>query len=190
MSLITDWLGEALAFLRRSRDENLQWRLSRQVDIAGLRRAQALAEQALVAQLRKQAQQLAHELAVDKARNSNELEMVKTQCKQDLKDYQQYLRSLDGLKDSLRKSYAHLPEAVAFTIHHHAKQLLNRMWEARDSREKLKIEMRLLQFMTAVHEDSQSALQSVGGQALPQKALAFIDADPESEWAENSSRCP
>ncbi|WP_446810899.1 hypothetical protein ACH50O_04800 [Methylomonas sp. 2BW1-5-20] len=177
MSSISRWLGEALAFLRRSRDDNLQWHLTRHEDVADLQQAKALAEQALVAQLKKQSQQLAHELAVNKARNSNELAMVKTQCKQDLKDYQQYLQSLDKLKDSLRSSYAHLPEAVAFTIHHHAKQLLNRMWDAQEPQEKLKIEMQLLQFMTAVHEDSQASLQGEGKEGLPQRALAFIDAD-------------
>jgi transposase-like protein len=176
MPLIMRWFAELLSFLRRSRDENLQWRLSRQDEVVELRKAKALAEQALVAQLRKQAQQLAHELAVNKARNSNELAMVKTRCKQDLKDYQQYLQSLDRLKESLRSSYGHLPEAVAFTIHHHAKQLLNRMWEAEEAQEKLRIEMQLLQFMTAVHEDSQASLQGNCRDALPQKSLAIIDA--------------
>lgn len=179
MAMISRWFSDALAFLRRSRDENLRWQLSRQDEVAELRQAKLLAEQALVAQLQKQAQQLAHELEINKARNSTELAMVKTQCKQDLKDYQQYLQSLDKLKDSLRGSYAHLPEAVAFTIHHHAKQLLNRMWETQDSQEKIKIEMQLLQFMTAVHEDSQASLQSAASNALPQKALAIIDAESE-----------
>lgn len=176
MSLITDWLGNILRFTRHSRDEHLDWQLSRQENAAELRKIRALAEQELAAQLRKQAQQLAHELAVNKAKNSNELAMVKIQCKQDLKDYQQYLQSLDKLKESLRNSYANLPEAVAFTIHHHAKQLLNNMWEAEEGQEKIKIEMQLLQFMTAVHEDNQASLQGTGSE-LPHKALAFIDAD-------------
>lgn len=171
------FLTGALAFWRRSRDENLQWQLSRKEEVAQLRQARALTEQALVAELKKKAQQLAHELAVNQAKNSNELAMVKIQCKQDLKDYQQYLESLDKLKQSLRGSYAHLPEAVAFTIHHHAKLLLNRMWEERDAQEKLKIEMQLIQFMTAVHEDSLSSLKVDGSEALPQKTLAFIDGD-------------
>ena len=177
MSLISRYLTAALAFFRQSRDAQLHWQISRQPDIHEFRQAQALAEQALAAQLRKQAQQLAHELALSKAKNNNELAMVKIQCKQDLKDYQHYLQSLDKLKESLRQSYAQLPEAVAFTIHHHAKQLLNRMWEAEQAEEKLKIEMQLLQFMSAVHEDSQMCLQGDGNQAMPQKALAFIDAD-------------
>lgn len=177
MSLISRWLAHGLAFLRRSRDENLNWQLTRQDQVAELRRAKALAEQALVAELKKQSQRLAHELALSKARSANELAMMKIQCQQDLKDYQQYLQSLDRLKDSLRSSYGHLPEAVAFTIHHHAKQLLNRMWDAQDPQEKLKIEMQLLQFMTAVHEDSQASLQNQSSDSLPQRALAFIDGD-------------
>jgi hypothetical protein len=177
MSDIGHWLSRALSFWRDKRDENLNWQLERQQDVAALRQANALTQQALVAQLKKQAQQLAHELAINEARNQNELAMVKTQCKQDLKDYQHYLQSLDKLKESLRISYAHLPEAVAFTIHHHAKQILNRMWDEPNPQEKLKLEIQLIQFMTAVHEDSQLSLQAKNPAAVPEKTLAFIDSD-------------
>ena len=179
MSLISRWLDETVEFWHRRRDRNLRWELNRQNDVRELRYAKAMAEQALVSQLKKQAQQLAHELAVSKTKNVNELAMVKVQCRQELKDYQQYLQSLDRLKESLRDSYAHLPEAVAFTIHHHAKQLLNRMWEAEEGPEKMKVEMQLLQFMAAVHEDSRAALQDETKDGLPQNALAFIDADAD-----------
>lgn len=177
MSVIHRWLNTALRFWRDKRDEHLGWQIARHQDLAALHRARAVAEQALLAELKKQAQQLQHELEVSRTRNDNELEMVKIQCKQDLKDYQQYLESLDKLKQSLRNSYAHLPEAVAFTIHHHAKQLLNRMWNETEPQEKLKIEMQLIQFLTAVHEDSLSALTHGGKEALPQKALSFIGSD-------------
>lgn len=177
MSIVQRWLNEALNFWRDKQDENLRWQLARQPDAAALRQSQALAEQALLAQLKLQAQQLEHELAVNQAKNNNELVMIKIQCKQDLKDYQQYLQALDRLKESLRNSYAHLPEAVAFTIHHHAKQLLNRMWDEQGPQEKLKTEMELIRFMTAVHEDSLSALNKEGNASLPQKTLAFIDSD-------------
>jgi len=177
MSILNHWLNSALGLWRSKRDENLHWQLARQQDVAALRQAKVLAEQALVAQLKKQAQQLAHELAMGETRHSNELAMLKIQCKQDLKDYQQYLQSLDKLKLSLRENFAHLPEAVAFTIHHHAKQLLNRMWDEQDPRQKLKVEMQLIQFMTAVHEDSVNSLNGAEPVALPQKTLAFIDAE-------------
>jgi len=171
MSLVQRYLNAAQDFIRRSRDDNLRWRRARQQDEAALRQAQTLAEQALAAELRKQAQLLEHELAVLKTRNHNELEMVKIQCQQDLQDYKQYLQSLDTLKSSLRQSYAHLPEAVAFTLHHHAKQLLNRMWESQQAEEKMKTELQLLQFMAAVHEDSVTGLQHGG---MPEKALGLI----------------
>ncbi|MCQ8129591.1 hypothetical protein [Methylomonas rivi] len=175
MSVFNRWLSGALGLWRGKRDENLRWHLARQPDVAALRQARVLAEQALVAELKKQAQQLAHELAMGETRHGNELAMLKIQCKQDLKDYQQYLQSLDKLKLSLRENFAHLPEAVAFTIHHHAKQLLNRMWDEQDPVAKLKVEMQLIQFMTAVHEDSVGALNAGKPESLPQKTLAFID---------------
>lgn len=175
MSILNRWLSGALGIWRGQRDEQLCWHLARQPDVAALRQARALAEQALVAQLKKQARQLAHELALGETRHNNELAMLKIQCKQDLKDYRQYLQSLDKLKLSLRENFSHLPEAVAFTIHHHAKQLLNRMWDEQDPRQKLKMEMQLLEFMTAVHEDSIGSLNAAEPVSLPQKTLAFID---------------
>lgn len=181
MSLIADYMQRAMAFLRRERDRELQWRLDRHDEEARLRHAQALAEQARVAELRKRAQVLAHELAMNDARQQTELEMVKIQCRQDLQDYQQYLQSLDKLKTSLRQSYAHLPEAMAFTIHHHAKQLLNRMWEETDEREKIRLEVALLRFMTAVHEDSQTMLSGVNDNSVPARALALLNVDDYSE---------
>ena len=177
MSLIEDWLNRALAFWRDKRDRDLQWQLARHQDAAALREQQALTEQRLAAELSKRAQQLAHELAINETRQASELAMVKIQCRQELQDYQQYLQSLDKLKESLKQSHAHLPEAVAFTIHHHAKLLLNRMWEAGDEHEKLTVEMQLLRFMAAVHEDSQAALAGRQVPALPEKTLAFLDAD-------------
>jgi len=181
MSLMGRTLQRMLAFWRRERDEDLQWQRQRHDDTASLREARALAEQALAAELQKRAQQLAHELAVTAARHDNELAMVKIQCQQSLKDYEHYLQSLDKLKSSLRESYAHLPEAVAFTIHHHAKQLLNRLWEAEDDQEKVRLEMQLLRFMSAVHEDSRNALTATEQHALPTRTLSFLEGDDRAQ---------
>lgn len=177
MSILKRWFSQGLQWWREQSDEQLRWRLARHQDESALRQARVLAEQALVEQLKKQSQQLEHELAISAAKNSTELAMVKIQYQQDLKDYQQYLASLDKLKLSLQASYAHLPEAVAFTIHHHAKRLLHQMWDESDPGEKLKMEVQLIKFMTAVHEDSLSALSLDDSEALPQKTLAFIDGE-------------
>lgn len=166
---------QALNTLHRIKNETLQWRLSHADDLAHLKLTQSLAEQERIAQLKKKSLQLAHELAILKARNGTELEMVKTQCRQDLKDYQQYLQALDQLKTSLLSSYRDLPEAVAYTIHHHAKQLLNELWEERDPQARLNTEMRLIRFMTAVHEDKQLILQDSSQAGVPRNTLALIE---------------
>jgi ABC-type Zn uptake system ZnuABC Zn-binding protein ZnuA len=100
--------------------------------------------------------------------------MFKTRCRQDVEDYKQYLASLDQLKQSIRNSYTHLPESVAFTIHHHAKYLLHKMWEAEEFEEKMRHEMQLIQFMTAVHEDARQYLEGASAEQLPQKTLSLI----------------
>jgi ABC-type Zn uptake system ZnuABC Zn-binding protein ZnuA len=100
--------------------------------------------------------------------------MLKTKCNQELKDYEQYLKALDQLKKSIQNSYKHLPEAVAFTIHHHAKYLLNAMCDATDMEQKMKYEMQLITFMTTVHEDAQLQLQGSNAKSLPENTLNLI----------------
>ena len=112
------------------KDENLQWKTANQDQQVKLKHARVLAEKTLEAELKKRSVQLEHEITLLRTKNDTELSMFKTKCKQDIKDYKQYLASLDQLKRSIQASYTHLPEAVAFTIHHHAKHLLNQMWEA------------------------------------------------------------
>ena len=120
------------------KDENLQWQKANQDQQAKLKLARVLAAKTLEAELKKKSVQLEHELTLLRTKNDAELSMFKTKCKQDIKDYKQYLASLDQLKRSIQASYTHLPEAVAFIIHHHAKHLLNQMWAAEDFEEKKK----------------------------------------------------
>jgi hypothetical protein len=156
------------------KDENLQWKTTNQDQQAKLKYARVLAEKNLEAELKKKSVQLAHEIILLRTKNDTELSMFKTKCKQDIKDYKQYLASLDQLKRSIQASYTHLPEAVAFTIHHHAKHLLNQMWEAKDFEQKMQHEIQLIQFMTTVHEDARLNLEGANTEKLPERTLSLI----------------
>ena len=156
------------------KDENLQWKTTNQDQQIKLKQARVLAEKNLEAELKKKSVQLAHEIILLRTKNDTELSMFKTRCKQDIKDYKQYLASLDQLKRSIQASYTHLPEAVAFTIHHHAKHLLNQMWEAKDFEQKMQHEIQLIQFMTTVHEDARLNLEGANTEKLPERTLSLI----------------
>lgn len=160
--------------LHRIKDKNLQWNRDNQVRQAELKQERILAEKALEAELRKHSVQLEHEINLMKTRQDAELSMYKTRCKQDIKDYQHYLDSLDQLKKSIQNSYTHLPESVALTIHHHAKHLLHNMWEAEDHEQKIRYEMQLIQFMTAVHEDARLHLENTELRKLPESTLNLL----------------
>ena len=129
----------------------------------------------MIAELKKRSRQLKHELTLLQTQHNAELLMFKTKCKQDVKDYKQYLASLDQLKDSIQSSYTHLPEAVAFTIHHHAKYLLNEMWETTEFEEKMRREIQLIRFMSTVHEDARLYLEGENKESLPERTLEFIE---------------
>lgn len=175
MPEIKRWARDIVHFLYWAKDENLKWRRSNQPELLRLKYDRVLAEKDLAAQLRKQQLALEHEIALLKTKNDAELTMLKTKYRQDVKDYRQYLKALDQLKVSIQSSYTHLPEAVAFTIHHHAKQLLNAMWEAPDLQQRMQHEIQLIRFMSTVHEEARSFLEGTTQEALPKKTLELIE---------------
>jgi hypothetical protein len=172
------WLSKRILglvnLLHSIKDRDLQWRQDNQAQQADLKQQRILAEKALEAELKKQSVQLEHELDLLKTRHAAELSMYKTRCRQDIKDYRQYLDSLDQLKKSIQTSYRHLPESVALTIHHHAKHLLHTMWETEDHEQKIRYEMQLIQFMAAVHEDARLHLENAGFRKLPESTLNLL----------------
>ena len=171
---IKHWVLKAVDLLHNIKDEKLHWQTANQAQQLQLKHAQILAENQLADELKKRSLQLEHDISLLQTQQTTELTLLKIKCKQDIKDYQQYLVSLDKLKDSIKNSYRQLPEAVAFTIHHHAKQLLNKMWEAENFEDKMRHEMQLIQFMTTVHEDASATLQGKMQSTLPEKTLALI----------------
>ncbi|PPK76658.1 hypothetical protein B0F87_103265 [Methylobacter tundripaludum] len=167
-------LNKIIKLFHSVKDENLKWQLANQGDQTKLKHARVLAEKALEAELKKKSVQLEHDISLLKTKHDAELSMFKTKCKQDVKDYKQYLAALDQLKSSIQTSYTHLPEAVAFTIHHHAKYLLNKMWEAEDFEQKMQHEMQLIRFMTTVHEDARLYLEGATTDNLPERTMNLI----------------
>lgn len=174
MSSLNRWMLSLLSIFHASKDENLKWKQQNQEQQLKLKHAQIVAEKQLEAELKKRTLQLTHEIELLNTENAAQLAMLKIKYQQEIKDYKQYLNSLDQLKVSIQKSYAHLPEAVAFTIHHHAKQLLNQMWETENFQDKMQIEMQLIKFMTTVHEESRLFLEGEQRENLPEKTLALI----------------
>jgi hypothetical protein len=174
MTTLKAWFFTLIKLSHSVKDENLQWQKTNQDQQIRLKHARVLAAKTLEAELKKKSVQLEHEITLLRSKNDAELSMFKTKCKQDIKDYKQYLTSLDQLKRSIQASYKHLPEAVAFTIHHHAKHLLNQMWEAEDFEQKMQHEIRLIKFMTTVHEDARLHLEGATTEKLPERTLSLI----------------
>ena len=174
MSTLKERIHQIVNLIHSVKAKNLEWQTENQDQQLKLAHARHLAEKSLQAELSKKNVQLAHEIALLKTRQDAELGMLKTRCKQDLQDYQHYLEALNQLKLTIRSSYKHLPDAVALTIHHHAKSLLNSMWEAEDFEEKITREAQLIKFMTTVHEEMRLYRAGTLGENLPNKTLNLI----------------
>ena len=120
MTTFKNWVLSLLNLFHSVKDETLYWQKNNQAQQTQLKHSRILATKKLEAELKKKSVQLEHEISLLRTKNDTELIMLKTKCKQDIKDYKQYLNALDQLKHSLQLSYKQLPEAVAFTLHHHA----------------------------------------------------------------------
>ncbi len=174
MNYIKSWTFSLLKVFHAVKDENLSWQLINQAHQLQLKHEKIVASKNLEAVLKKKSVELEHNINLLRTKNAADLAMLKTKCNQDIKDYKQYLTSLEQLKKSIQLSYTHLPEAVAFTIHHHAKHLLNQMWEAKDFENKMRHEMQLINFMTTVHEDARLYIEGANNEQLPSRTLNLI----------------
>lgn len=158
-----------------AKSERLDWLQKKQSQALSLHESKVLARHELHSKLKTRKIQLQHELNTLKQGYKSELLMLRAQCDQDLKDYKQYLESIDQLKLLIQDSFSHLPNAVSLTIHHHAKQILKQMWDSDDIQRKLQHEARLIQFMTAVHQDTLKPSQDISDpQQLPTRTLKMI----------------
>ncbi len=158
-----------------AKSENLRWQQEKQQEIFSLKTNKERAKQALQAELDKQKAEFAFQLEKIKQQHETSLTMLKAECEQQIRDYKQYLGSIDQLKTLIQKNYSHLPDAVSLTIHHHAKQILKQMWECQDVEEKLQHETRLIDLMTTVHQDTlESKNAGHPGTQLPTRTLELI----------------
>ncbi|MDF1582733.1 MAG: hypothetical protein P1P78_05430 [Methyloprofundus sp.] len=156
------------------KDQHLNWRQSRQAALSLLKKQEQLNKHDLQSILKKRSVQIEHEIAAMQTKNRAELTMLKIKYKQDIQDYKQYLNALDQLKGLIQKSYPQLPESIALTIHHHAKNLLNSMWEENNLNNKRLLELELIQFMNSIHEDAQAYSTNNTGDSLPTNTLRRI----------------
>lgn len=156
------------------KEKNLTWRERNQKRQQALKKAESLAAQELEAELGKRIACLERDISLLRTGHKAELAMFKSRCEQEVQDYRQFLHAIDDLKKVIQASYAHLPDAVAFTIHHHAKHLLNQMWEAETDEQKRRFECRLIQFMTTAHEEARMSGAAPNAGALPENTLNLI----------------
>jgi HEAT repeats len=106
-----------------------------------------------------------------------EVERKKLQSEAEIKNYRDFLNAIDELKDQLIEFYPNMPKPEVLVIHHHAKELLNGMWNSENPEESLTYRKRFVQFLTVVSEDVNLAvLQREQNRflTLPEKVLQYV----------------
>jgi hypothetical protein len=176
MAFIKQWTQGVMTFVYALLEQHLNWQTQTQEQRQHYKKNKRMVEKDLEALLKKRQLILEHELNLITSQNQSELALLKIKHKQDIKDYRDYLKALDQLKNKIRDHYQHLPEAMIFTIHHHAKNLLNKMWETDDLHEKMNNEQQFIAFMTALHNDLNEPSKNDGRNEYPADTLKLISA--------------
>ncbi len=168
-------IAEHLVGLFRSlRREERMHRRQRDVDLLDLQRRQAEMELDMEALKRRRLVELEFELERFKRQQQMELIQLEKKLEQDLQDYERYLAAVDRLQEQLRQVFSHAPEVIVLTIHHHAKQLLDKMWEAEELNVRIEREREFVKFLTTVYEDTIQAQNEKTQLLLPQRALRLM----------------
>ncbi len=174
MTILKDKILSALNLIQVIKTKNLTWQADNQDQKIKLSHTAVLAEKELVGELTKKSIHLKHEINLLKTKQAAELVMLKTRCKKDIEDYEHYLESLSQLKTAMQSRFTHLPDAIVYTIYHHAKSLLNSMWEAENPEDKCNYELRLIQFITIMHEDIRLNQAATLTDELPENTLKLV----------------
>jgi hypothetical protein len=181
VNTLNRFINDLVDLLLTAKDKKIRWLASNQAQQTTLSHDRILAKNELTATIAKKNVQLAHEIEMLKTRQASELAMLKTRCQEDIKDYQQFLRALDLLKKDIESNFDHLPNAMTLTIHHHAKTLLNNMWEATDSEEKLRLENQLIQFMGTAYEEVELLRSGKQTNGLPDNTLRLLNQHAQTK---------
>ncbi|MCD2449269.1 hypothetical protein GO003_002555 [Methylicorpusculum oleiharenae] len=174
-----------MTFVYALLEQHLDWQTQILEKRLHYKKNKRLVEKDLEALLKKRQLILDHELNLIKSQNQSELALLQIRHKQDIKDYRDYLKALDQLKNRIREHYQQLPEAMIFTIHHHAKNLLNKMWETDDLHEKIINEQLFVSFMTTLHNDLNELPKNDERNEYPADTLKLISASNNPQETDN-----
>lgn len=120
--------------------------------------------------MRKKHRQKLEEMDVEHKGN---IERIKAEQEQETEDFNEYLQSLNELKENMQKTYSHIPRFMIHNIYYHAKILLLDMRKAPDYNNKYR--KKLINLMNEVHKDI-NLIEDVGGEKrLPIYSIKFID---------------
>ena len=164
-------------------DVNLTWQKENEDRIKVLQMQRTLSVEKLHQEIQKRKLEFEREMMLQEHQLQEELEKKKLEA--DARNYQRFLDSIDELRDKLEELYPGMPPALILVIHQYASQLLNKMWDSSDARERLLYQKDFVQFLALVSEDAnQRKLQGEANQptALPQRTLRHIQENTSSQY--------
>ncbi len=130
---------------------------------------------------RTQKAELEQELQMLKVRFAAEIERKKEEEQRATNDYKEFLDSIGEMKQKMLATFPDMPKSIVYSIHHHAKYLLDEIWKSSDEASQVKSRSRFADFLMAVYNDTANALVSEQELKLPKETLKLIKGSASFE---------
>ncbi len=164
-------------FINALKDKNLSWQEETEDRRNDLQSKRKLSAEQIAHEVQRLKVEFQHEIQRKEHDFQVDMRKRKSRAEDEIQNYQRFLDAIEELREKLEEFYPNMPSALVLVIHEYVTQLLHKMWEAPDGREKLAHRLKLVDFLALVSEDtSPTALQAEqqGIRSLPSRTLEHI----------------
>jgi hypothetical protein len=163
-----------MEFINELKTQSLEWEQNNSEEISELREQRALAKERIQGRASEERAKFKNELEKQQLEHEQKMEEIKVSGERRLRNYKEFLDAVDGMKQDLQRLYPDMPLATSLLLHHHASNLLERMWHEKDEYERGKLQEKFVIFLMAAQDDALAISESKA--RVPQKMLSLIEA--------------
>lgn len=168
---IAEGLARFLAsFVQTIKSESIDWQKQNQPELLKLKEEKLVGEQRIKQRLQEM-----------EDRFQEHRQRVKAEETRKTQQFQDYLNSIDDLKQKILQYYPQMPKPLALMIHHRATQLLTRAWHDADALKRTKGHQDFFDLMVTVTYELGELEQLADSKGkmpiLPKKTIDLIRMD-------------
>lgn len=172
--LANNFARSIMEFVNELRDQNLEWKRARIDDKHDLQEKEDIGRANRKGRAMEERIKYENAIKEQKLKHEQQMEAIKISGEHRLKNYKDFLHAVNDMKQDLRRLYPEMPLVTALLLHHHASDLLDKMWHEKDEYEHERLKGRFVKFLLAAQDDALSI--SSESNHIPRKMIELLEA--------------